>query len=97
MLADNSAYTIVANRFLSSVPGCPVIDDGTGANYALSNGRGALTGAGRVPAVAAMWHSAFAHAQYVWLTSLSRLRIAWNSRAQGLLQGQLRACRQSHA
>jgi hypothetical protein len=78
VLADNSAYAIVTNRFLSSVPGCPVIDDGTGANYALSNGRGALTGAGRVPAVAAMWHSAFAHAQYVWLTGLSRLRIAWN-------------------
>jgi hypothetical protein len=78
VLADNSAYTIVTNRFLSSVPGCPAIDDGTGANYALSHGHGALTGAGRVPAVAAMWHSAFAHAQYVWLTGLSRLRIAWN-------------------
>ena len=77
VLADNSAYTLVANRFLSNVPGCPVIDDGTGANYALSNGRSALTGAGRVPAVAALWHSAFAHAQYVWLTSLSRLRIPW--------------------
>lgn len=78
VLADNSAYTIVTNRFLSSVPGCPAIDDGTGANYALSHGHSALTGAGRVPAVAAMWHSAFAHAQYVWLTGLSRLRIAWN-------------------
>jgi hypothetical protein len=77
VLADNSAYTLVANRFLSNVPGCPVIDDGTGANYALSNGRSALTGAGQVPAVAALWHSAFAHAQYVWLTSLSRLRIPW--------------------
>jgi hypothetical protein len=77
VLADNSAYTIVTNRFLSNVPGCPAIDDGTGANYALSNGRGALTGAGRVPAVAAMWHSAFAHAQYVWLTGLNRRRIAW--------------------
>ena len=77
VLADNSAYTLVANRFLSNVPGCPVIDDGTGANYALSNGRSALTGAGRVPAVAALWHSALAHAQYVWLTSLSRLRIPW--------------------
>ena len=77
VLADNSAYTIVINRFLSSVPGCPAIDDGTGANYALSNGRGALTGAGQVPAVAAMWHSAFAHAQYVLLTGLNRRRIAW--------------------
>ena len=77
VLADNSAYTIVTNTFLSNVPGCPAIDDGTGANYALSNGRGALTGAGQVPAVAAMWHAAFAHAQYVWLTVLNRLRIAW--------------------
>jgi hypothetical protein len=77
VLADNSAYTIVTNTFLSNVPGCPAIDDGTGANYALSNGRGALTGAGQVPAVAAMWHAAFAHAQYVWLTALNRLRIAW--------------------
>jgi hypothetical protein len=77
VLADNSAYTLVANRFLSDVPGCPAIDDGTGANYALSNGRSALTGAGQVPAVAAMWRSAFEHAQYVWLTSLNRLRIPW--------------------
>jgi hypothetical protein len=77
VLADNSAYTMVANRFLSDVPGCPTIDDGTGANYALSNGRSALTGAGQVPAVAAMWRSAFEHAQYVWLTSLNRLRIPW--------------------
>ena len=77
VLADNSAYTLVTNRFLSNVPGCPAIDDGTGANYALSNGRSALTGAGKVPAVAAMWRSAFEHAQYVWLTGLNRRRIAW--------------------
>jgi hypothetical protein len=77
VLADNVAYTIVTNRFLSNVPGCAAIDDGTGANYALSHGLGALTGAGKVPAVAAMWRSAFEHAQYVWLTGLNRRRIAW--------------------
>ena len=77
VLADNVAYTVTANRFISSVPGCPAIDDGTGANYALSNGRSTATGAGRVPAVAAMWRSAFRHAQYIWLTGLNRRRIAW--------------------
>jgi hypothetical protein len=77
VLADNVAYTVVANRFVTSVPGCPTIDDGTGANYALSNGRSTTTGAGRVPAVEAMWRSAFEHAQYVWLTGLNRRRIAW--------------------
>jgi hypothetical protein len=78
VLADNVAYTITTNRFLSDVPGCPAIDDGTGANYALTGGRSALTGAGRVPAVAALWRSAFEHAQYVWLTGLNHRRIAWN-------------------
>ena len=77
VLADNVAYTVTANRFVSSVPGCPTIDDGTGANYALSKGRSTATGAGRVPAVAAIWRSAFEHAQYIWLTSLNRRRIAW--------------------
>jgi hypothetical protein len=78
VLADNVAYTITANRFVNSVPGCPTIDDGTGANFALAHGLSALTGAGRVPAVAAMWRAAFSHAQYVWLTPLSSRRIAWN-------------------
>jgi alpha-1,2-mannosyltransferase len=78
VLADNVAYTITANRFVNSVPGCPTIDDGTGANFALAHGLSALTGAGRVPAVAAMWRAAFTHAQYVWLTPLSSRRIAWN-------------------
>jgi hypothetical protein len=77
VLADNVAYTITTNRFLSDVPGCPAIDDGTGANYALTGGRSALTGAGRVPAVAALWRSAFERAQYVWLTGLNHRRIAW--------------------
>jgi hypothetical protein len=77
VLADNVAYTVTSNRFVSSVPGCPTVDDGTGANYALSKGRGTTTGAGRVPAVAAMWRSAFEHAQYVWLTGLNHRRIAW--------------------
>lgn len=77
VLADNVAYTLTSNRFVSSVPGCPTVDDGTGANYALSKGRSTTTGAGRVPAVAAMWRSAFQHAQYVWLTGLNHRRIAW--------------------
>jgi hypothetical protein len=38
VLADNVAYTITANRFVNSKPGCPTVDDGTGANFALSHG-----------------------------------------------------------
>jgi hypothetical protein len=77
VLADNVAYTITANRFVNSKPGCPTVDDGTGANFALSHGLAAETGAGRVPQVAAMWRSALTHADYLWFTSLYNHRIAW--------------------
>jgi hypothetical protein len=77
VLADNVAYTITANRFVNRVPGCPTVDDGTGANFALSGGLEAHHGAGVVPAVASMWWSAFRHADYVWLTGLNERRIAW--------------------
>jgi hypothetical protein len=77
VLADNVAYTITANRFVNTKPGCPTVDDGTGANFALSNGLAAETGAGRLPVVAAMWREALTHADYLWFTSLYNHRIAW--------------------
>jgi hypothetical protein len=78
VLADNVAYTITANRFVNSRAGCPTVDDGTGANFALSHGLAAETGAGRVPAVYTLWREALTHADYLWFTSLYNHRIAWN-------------------
>jgi len=52
VLTDQVAYTILANRFLSDVPGCSLMDDPTGADLALSHGRTPSSGAGNVPAVA---------------------------------------------
>jgi len=77
VLADEVSYAVVANRFLSDVPGCPVIDDGTGVNYALSHGLNTATGADNVPAVVALWRSAFVHSQFVWLSYHSSKRIPW--------------------
>jgi alpha-1,2-mannosyltransferase len=77
VLADQVSYLVVADRFVSRVPGCPAIDDGTGINFALSGGLSAATGAGRVPAVAAMWRSALRRVQFVWLSQQAALRIPW--------------------
>jgi hypothetical protein len=77
VLTDQVSFLISINRFVTHAPGCPVIDDGAGVNYALAHGLGAMTGAGEVPAVAAEWHSAFAHSQWVLLTYLAIHRIAW--------------------
>ena len=80
VLTDQASYTIAANRFVSSRPGCVPMVDGVGSDYSLSRGRSAATGAGRVPAVRALWLSALRGAQYVWLSPLSYKRIPWATR-----------------
>jgi hypothetical protein len=78
VLTDQVSYTIAANRFVNSVPGCSTMDDPTGMDLALGHGLKPNTGAGNVPAVAAVWRDAFQHAQYVLLTGRAWKRVAWN-------------------
>jgi hypothetical protein len=78
VLTDQASFTIAANRFYSSVPGCSQMIDPLAVDYALSPGRDGLNGAGKVPAVAAVMWNAFHHAQYVWLAGVyNRRRIGW--------------------
>ena len=79
VLTDQASYTIAANRFLSARPGCVPIVDGVGSDYSLSHGLNAITGAGRVASVRALWMSALRGAQYVWLSPMSYKRIPWNT------------------
>ncbi len=74
---DQASYTIAINRFVSTVPGCSVMIDGVGADYALSNGRNGETGAGSSPAVEAAWMAMFRHARYAWLTTQEYRRVPW--------------------
>jgi hypothetical protein len=77
VLTDQVSYTIAADRFGSSEPGCSLVDDGIGADLALAHGRTPATGAASYPAVASMWWSAFRHAQYVLLSGKNYKRVAW--------------------
>jgi hypothetical protein len=78
VLTDQVSFTIAADRFDSGVPGCPLMIDPLGTDYALSPGRDGTQGAGRIPAVAVIMRDAFTHAQYVWLAGgYNRRRIAW--------------------
>ncbi len=79
VLTDQVSYTIAAGRFYSTVPGCSLLVDSIGTDYALGHGRDAASGAARYPAVEAAWRSAFDHAQYVWLSvKFNPRRIAWS-------------------
>jgi hypothetical protein len=78
VLTDQASFTVAADRFTSDVPGCSLMIDPLGTDYALSPGRDALNGAGRYPAVESITRYAFDHAQYVWLAGTYNLRrIAW--------------------
>jgi hypothetical protein len=78
VLTDQVSYTIAADRFYSTKPGCSLMVDSIGTDYALGHGRDASSGAARYPAVDAAWRSAFHHAQYVWLSvKFNPRRIAW--------------------
>ncbi len=74
---DQASNTIAIDRFVSAVPGCSLMIDGLGTDYALSDGRNPQTYAGSSPAAEAAWMSAFRAATYVWLTTVSYRRIPW--------------------
>jgi hypothetical protein len=77
LLADEMSFAVMTNRLTSNVPGCSLLLDATGTNYALSHGRDPETGAARYASLDAVWTYAFDHAQYVWLTGLNKHRVAW--------------------
>jgi hypothetical protein len=70
---------ILANRFVSDVPGCSKMMDGLGTDLALSGGLKPGTGAGQNPSVAAVWRQEFAHARYAWLSRENSRRVAWSA------------------
>jgi hypothetical protein len=83
---DQASYTIAINRFVSTVPGCSLMIDGVGTDYALSNGRNGETGAGSSPAVEAAWMAMFRHASYAWLTTQEYRRIPWTPQLTAYFQ-----------
>jgi len=86
LLADEVSFAVMTNRLVSDVPGCSLLLDGTGTNFALSHGRDPETGAALSPRVDAVWTYAFEHAQYVWLSRLNNHRVAWTSQLRSYFQ-----------
>jgi hypothetical protein len=84
---DQASYTIAIDRFVSTAPGCSLMIDGVGTDYALSNGRNGQTGAGSSPTVEAAWMSAFRAARYAWLTTEAYRRIPWTPQLTAYFQG----------
>jgi hypothetical protein len=74
---DQTSYLLMANRFSPDLSKCPHMLDGLGSDLGFSNGLKPSTGAGKVPAVQAMWWDEFTKAQFVWLSYNQARRVAW--------------------
>jgi alpha-1,2-mannosyltransferase len=90
VVTDQASYLLLANRFVSSQPGCPDMVDGLGTDLVLSGGRSPATGAARVPAVRAAWQQAFSQAQYLLLSHKASLRVAWTPALRAYLDNEFR-------
>lgn len=77
VVTDEVTLLLISDRFVNHVPGCSVMLDGLGTDLAYSGGLKPSTGAGRNPAVQAVWMQAFTHAQFIWLSRNSGRRVAW--------------------
>jgi hypothetical protein len=78
VVTNETPYTLDANRFTASTPGCPPLVDSSGTLLALTHGRGLKLGSPQeLQSVAALWRSAFSRARYVWLESGSQWQIHW--------------------
>jgi alpha-1,2-mannosyltransferase len=87
LVTDEVSFAIMANRFDSDVPGCPVLVDSIGTDYAMSHGLDPGTGAARYASLVAVWRNAFGHAQYVWLSGRQAHRIPWTPRLEAYFRG----------
>jgi hypothetical protein len=87
VVTDEVSLLILADRFVSAGPGCAPVVDGLGTDLALSGGLKPDTGAGRVPAVAAVWRRAFGHASYAWFSPLNGRRVAWSPALRAYFAG----------
>jgi hypothetical protein len=80
VVTDTASATIAINRFDSSAPGCPLLVDSVGTLIARTDGQDLTAGPALLAADTAVWQTAFARAQYVWLVGndgYTGARIAW--------------------
>ena len=79
VVTNDAPFTVVADRFFSSRPGCPAMVDPFGTFFAMTGGDERHSSAVVLAPVVALWHATLEQATYVWLTGDTVAQIPWNS------------------
>jgi hypothetical protein len=90
VVTNDAPFTVVADRFFSSRPGCPAMVDPFGTFFAMTGGGGRHSSAVVQAPVVALWHATLEQATYVWLTGDTGAQIPWNSGLYGYFRRHFR-------
>jgi alpha-1,2-mannosyltransferase len=90
VVTNDAPFTVVADRFFSSRPGCPAMVDPFGTFFAVTGGSGRHSSAVVLAPVVALWHATLEQATYVWLTGDTVAQIPWNSGLYGYFRRHFR-------
>ena len=77
MVTNDAPFTVAADRFFSSRPGCPAMVDPFGTLFAMTGGHERDASAAALAPVVALWHATLEQATYVWLTGDTVAQIPW--------------------
>ena len=78
MVSDTVSLTVISNRFVSDVRGCPLVVDSFGTLIANTGGRDLRAGGRVLGGIAQTWRSWFTRARFVWLDGSTFGRIPWS-------------------
>ena len=90
VVTNDAPFTVVADRFFSSRPGCPAMVDPFGTLFAMTGGDERHSSAVVLAPVVALWHATLEQATYVWLTGDTVAQIPWNSGLYGYFRRHFR-------
>ena len=77
-MSDTVSLTVISNRFVSDVRGCPLVVDSFGTLIANTGGRDMRAGGRVLGGIARTWRSWFTRARFVWLDGSTFGRIPWS-------------------
>jgi hypothetical protein len=79
VLTNFASFTVAANRFYSSGPGCPEVVDSFGTLFAMTDGGSITSPSSELQPVRDLWMTSIEHAQYFWITEDTTNQIPWDA------------------
>jgi hypothetical protein len=90
VLTNYASYTVAADRFFATDPGCPAMVDSFGTLFAMTGGASSSASPSQLRPVVDLWMSSLEHAQYFWITEDTTTQVPWNAQLLGYFHAHFR-------